>query len=313
MSASISVVVPCFNAAAWLRDSLGSVAAQDRRPLEVLVSDDGSTDGSAALAEALGARVIRSGARGGPAAARNAGMAEARGDFVAFLDADDLWTPDHLRELAGLLEAKPSALLAFGRVRKFGAATECTPAHPAVGAPVELLETLLDHNPVPQSTVVARREELHAAGGYDATRHLSEDYDLWLRLAARGQFVCTNAITCRYRVHAQQATVKLGALITASWEVRIAAAERAVTSGRLDRATVDRLLAAAYAAEWAWVWDTRDSAAIHALFREGARVPGAATVARGWRSRVRWQQPWRGLLGRLLAVLRAPGGPVAEG
>lgn len=113
---SISVIVPVYNGVRYLGEAIASIGRQDLAPLEIIVVDDGSTDGTAALVESLGAAV-----RGvwqpnsGPAAARNCGIALARGELVAFLDADDWWPPSSLRrqhdclcqhaELGGVLGA----------------------------------------------------------------------------------------------------------------------------------------------------------------------------------------------------------------
>src|SRR4051812_13046945 len=94
---TISVVIPCYNGALYLRETLESALAQNYAPLEILVVDDGSEDDSAAIAESCGApvRVIRQ-PNQGESVARNRGIDEARGDWVAFLDADDLWEPEKL-------------------------------------------------------------------------------------------------------------------------------------------------------------------------------------------------------------------------
>lgn len=96
-----SVVIPCYNAAAFVAETIRSALSQTLAPLEVIVVDDGSTDDSAAVAAACGplVKVIRQ-ANAGAAGARNAGVRAARGDWVAFLDADDLWLPERLEKLA---------------------------------------------------------------------------------------------------------------------------------------------------------------------------------------------------------------------
>lgn len=108
---TVSVVIPCYNGAPFLRETLGSVLAQTHAPLEVLVVDDGSTDDSAAIAETFGppVRVIRQ-ANQGESVARNRGIDEARGDWLAFLDADDLWKPHYLARLLAAAEPGVAAL-----------------------------------------------------------------------------------------------------------------------------------------------------------------------------------------------------------
>ena len=97
MSQSVTVIIPCYNGAAYLREAIDSALDQTHPPLEVIVIDDGSTDDSAAIAESYGPPVcvIRQ-ENQGESVARNRGIDEAKGDWVAFLDADDLWKPTKL-------------------------------------------------------------------------------------------------------------------------------------------------------------------------------------------------------------------------
>ncbi|HEY3727608.1 MAG TPA: glycosyltransferase [Solirubrobacteraceae bacterium] len=104
--ALISVVIPAFNAEAFLAEAIESVLAQDYGPVEVIVVDDGSTDRTAAVASCYSVACLRQ-ANSGQAAARNAGVAAARGAFVSFLDADDLWRPSKLSTEIAHLQAHP--------------------------------------------------------------------------------------------------------------------------------------------------------------------------------------------------------------
>jgi glycosyltransferase involved in cell wall biosynthesis len=116
---TVGVVLPVYNGAAYLRDALGSIAAQSAGATEIVVVDDGSTDGSAELAAAQpGVRVVRQ-ANAGPGAAINRGVAELTTEFVAFLDADDLWTTDRLaRQLACFGGENPPDLV-LGHAQNF--------------------------------------------------------------------------------------------------------------------------------------------------------------------------------------------------
>jgi hypothetical protein len=100
----VSVVIPAFNAAEWLDASIASVRAQAYQPIEVIVADDGSSDATASKAEALGARVVRT-AGAGPGGARNAGIEAARGEFLQFLDADDMIAPGKIARQVGRLSS----------------------------------------------------------------------------------------------------------------------------------------------------------------------------------------------------------------
>src|ERR1700733_7480819 len=109
----ITTVIPCFNAAATLLRAIDSVRGQSYPNIEIIAVDDGSRDGTLALLreqEALGVRVIAQ-ANGGAAAARNAGIAAARGELLAFLDADDEWRPDNLARQVKILAAHPAMVL----------------------------------------------------------------------------------------------------------------------------------------------------------------------------------------------------------
>jgi glycosyltransferase involved in cell wall biosynthesis len=108
---TVSVVIPCFNAASFIGETVRSALNQTIAPLEVIVVDDGSTDGSAAIAESFGSpvRVIRQNRRR-QAAARNRGIAEATGEWIAFLDADDVWLPEKLQRQLDVAAGESSAV-----------------------------------------------------------------------------------------------------------------------------------------------------------------------------------------------------------
>jgi glycosyltransferase involved in cell wall biosynthesis len=236
----ISVVIPCYNAAPFLDEALSSVFAQVRTPAEVIVVDDGSIDGTAEIAERRGVRVIRSERNAGNAAARNLGLRAARGELVAWLDADDSWDSQHLAEVVPLLERFPEAVLAFALVRMFGAQDGIWPALLPANVPVRAQEACLHRCILPQNAVVVRRAEVLAAGGYDEQFRMAEDYDLWLRLSRRYPFVCTHVITCNWRRHGAQTSVNLEKYWASEYESRrqyravIAAEETPEHVARLD-------------------------------------------------------------------------------
>ena len=130
----VSIIVPAFNAAPWLAETLDSAFAQTWRPLEVVVVDDGSTDDTLAIArryEARGARIV-SQANRGLSGARNAALSVVRGDYIQLLDADDLISPDKIERQVRLLRAAPAGTLAtgrWGRFRQDVTRTRFTPSH----------------------------------------------------------------------------------------------------------------------------------------------------------------------------------------
>jgi glycosyltransferase involved in cell wall biosynthesis len=113
----ISIVIPVYNAAAFLGETLASVFAQDYRPIEVIAVDDGSTDDSLKIAQSWrpALRTLHQ-ANAGPAAARNRGIEAARGTYIAFIDADDLWPEGKLRRQLDVLQARPDLDFVVGRV-----------------------------------------------------------------------------------------------------------------------------------------------------------------------------------------------------
>jgi len=116
----VSVIIPVFNGELYLAEALESVLAQTHRPFEIIVVDDGSTDGTAAVAQRFGA-AVRYDPRpnGGAAAARNRGIELAAGDFLAFLDADDVWVDDKLANQMQAFADDPALEIVFGEVQQF--------------------------------------------------------------------------------------------------------------------------------------------------------------------------------------------------
>lgn len=194
----VSVVIPCFNAERTLERALDSVRRQSARgqpcgPVETILVDDGSTDGTPAIlarAAAEGARVIRSGARGGASRARNLGIAAARAPFVAFLDADDEWLPGKLALQLAEIRGRPAMTIVS--CRSIGIDTDGTflpdlypEGRPATGPAA--WRSLLMENFIHTSSVLARRTAVERVGGFDPALATAEDQDLWIKLALDGE------------------------------------------------------------------------------------------------------------------------------
>ena len=189
----VSVVIPAFNAASCIRRALDSVLAQTWERYEIIVVDDGSTDNSSEVLARYGKQLnVVCQANGGPSVARNRGLMEARGRYVAFLDADDYWLPEKLERQVALLDARPevgfcsTATAVVDPEGKHVRDWPCCHEEP-------LLETLfMRSSAVSGSTsgVLARRAVLLEAGGFDERLRGFEDPDLWIRLAARTAYAC---------------------------------------------------------------------------------------------------------------------------
>lgn len=211
----VSVVLPAYGMGRYIAAALDSIAAQSYPDWEVVVVDDlGPEDGTHAIVEAFIARVgadkarlVRHAVNQGVSAARNTGTATARGAFVAFLDPDDEWLPDHLESLMALFEKDPGLDVATGPVEAFYDGPDAPP--PAIW-PIfpwhveDFPRTLALHNFMQPSATLLRRSAVQRIGGFDTTPEIQhiEDYDLWIRLVEQGsRFGFLSLPTSRYRKH----------------------------------------------------------------------------------------------------------------
>jgi glycosyltransferase involved in cell wall biosynthesis len=206
----VSVIVPTWNREKLVVRAVRSALAQTYRNIEVIVVDDGSTDGTLAALKELASGdprllVVPAGHSGLPAVARNRGIEIARGRYVAFLDSDDEWLPGKLEAQVAQLEARPGLALtyadAFVEEKGVRRSTTLLDAYPMRQSRV--FGPLVLGNFVPTSTVLARRSALRLAGGFDESRRLRafEDYDLWLRIALRGEMGCLREPLAVYHRH----------------------------------------------------------------------------------------------------------------
>lgn len=205
----VTVVVPCFNAEAFLAPALESALTQTLCPAEIIVIDDASTDGSAEIAKHFDRRVRlveRAENSGYCVIPKDIGIHEARTEFVAFLDADDLWLPTKLAQQMPLFN-DPAVGLVYGRARTFvtGGTDQGAPWPDEM--PVgRVVSDFYFRCYAPNSTVVARRAALLEVGGFDRSLVFCEDYDLWLRMAFRWKVDAVSDVVMRYRRHPNQAS-----------------------------------------------------------------------------------------------------------
>ena len=198
---TVSVIIPAHNAERFIADSVQSALAQTFTDLEVIVLDDGSADCTVARAAAFGDRVrVYRQANGGVARARNTGVALARGEWIAFLDSDDVWLPAKIeRQLA----SSPAALTFTDRFN-FGERGDLAELQSAV-TPMQggdIFEALLLQNFITATSVMIRRDLFERYGGFDTTLNGTEDWDLWLRVAADHPIGFCPEPLVRYRLHA---------------------------------------------------------------------------------------------------------------
>ncbi len=188
--ALISVVMPCFNAAPYVEEAVGSVLRQTYPQVELIVVDDGSTDGSADLVARLAAphpgRVtVLHQTNSGPYAARNHGLTHARGNFVAFLDADDTWHPDALRQLHAAMTDTLADAAYCGWQNVGEGAANTQPYIPPNYAETDAAALFLRACPWPINGVLLRRQLVDTLRGFSERLPTAMDYDLWLRMLAQ--------------------------------------------------------------------------------------------------------------------------------
>lgn len=181
-----SVVIPVFNGERFLPEAIRSALSQSLPPLEVLVVDDGSTDGTRAVAEGFGEPVrVLAQPNAGPSAARNRGARAARGEWVAFLDSDDRWEPGYLRAAAAYLARQPRVGLLCTGVRVLAEDGTPTPHVILKESPGAAYSTtgMLEKDVGTILPPMVRRDLFLASGGFDETLRANEDCHLWLRLS----------------------------------------------------------------------------------------------------------------------------------
>lgn len=192
-----SVIVPAYNAEQFIGEALDSAFAQDYEPTEVIVVDDGSTDQTAQIARRYGVRLLQQ-PNGGAAAARNAGLAVAQGEYIAILDADDIWPSDRLTVMVTALE-RSAAEIVIGLSDIFTSPGELVPAHFPYGV----------KSPAPGhlTALMARRSVYELVGNYDEDLRHAEDVDWFMRAREAGAAVDTiERVVTRHRIHARNLT-----------------------------------------------------------------------------------------------------------
>jgi glycosyltransferase involved in cell wall biosynthesis len=281
-----SIVIPAHRAARWLPATLSSVARQSCPDWELIVVEDGIHDDTAAIVQSFGGRVvqpvrlIRHKSSQGVSHARNVLMREARGGFIAFLDADDLWAADHLATAATCFAA--GADVAFSGVTFIDASGQVLPgtAEPSAADLANIAPVMFRYNFIQcTSTLSLRRSWVARVGGFDPALSHGEDLDLWLRLLAAGaEWRYTGRTSCAYRKHAQSAmgqTRLATARLTAFYEKQLGNA--LIPRDQRRSALIDNLRVNA---RFSWRDDPRSAAA--SFHRIVQLQPWNPTALAGW-------------------------------
>jgi glycosyltransferase involved in cell wall biosynthesis len=242
--ATVSAVLPAFNRAATLGRALESVLAQTRAADEVVVVDDGSTDGTDRLVAGFPSVVYIAQENRGVSAARNRGVSAAAGEWVAFLDSDDEWRPEKLQRQLEALERNPGHDVCHTDEIWIRNGRRVNPGRRHAKAGGRIFRRCLPLCAISPSAAMIRRSLLDAVGGFDEALPVCEDYDLWLRICAHHPVLFVDQpLVVKHGGHADQ-------LSRAHWGMdrfRIRALVKILEEGGLDpadrTAAVDTLLA----------------------------------------------------------------------
>jgi len=223
---AVSVVIPTYNRAEMLAQALRSVRAQTFTDYEIVIVDDGSTDGTA---EVVGSftderiKYLRQENRGS-SAARNAGIDWAEGKYVAFLDSDDAWLPEKLEVQVAAFERHPTVGLVSCRSLTIDPSNECV-------LPLELLRPpgdeivadfhreIIVSNRFMTPALVVKREIIERVGGFDESLRYAQDWDLWIRIARECECCLLGRYLAAVRVHPESATSSLAGTLEADLTV----------------------------------------------------------------------------------------------
>jgi glycosyltransferase involved in cell wall biosynthesis len=217
--------MPCYNGADHLPISVSSIRQQTFGEWELVVVDDGSTDNSLQVLELLSGEDSRihvfEQENAGPSAARNRALSNAKGEFIAFLDADDSWHPEFFEKMKGALNAHPNAGLAYCGWQNVGlTGGRGKPFVPPDYEVPNKVEVLLGGCRWPIHATLARKIFVERAGGFNEQLRSSEDFDLWLRLATGVPIVRVPRVLSYYRHHGDADTRDRAQVAFDHWTVK---------------------------------------------------------------------------------------------
>jgi len=198
----VSVIIPSYNRAHYIKETIDSILAQTYKNFEIIVIDDGSSDNTREVLEAYKDRISYFYQENqGVASTRNRGVEEARGEYVSFLDCDDIWFPEKLEKQIEYVNEHPHVALVCAEVHiinsdgKFVKHVKRDESLPLT------FENLFEQSLVHVPTTIVKRQVILALGGFDPTVAISDDYDLWLRLIKRYSCHYMPIPLAKYRIH----------------------------------------------------------------------------------------------------------------
>lgn len=296
---TVSIVLPTFDREPLLREAVASVLAQTFGDWELIVADDGSTDGTRAYLDALRDPRVRPlflEHRGHLTRVRSAALRVARAPWVAFLDSDDLWLPDKLALQLHRVAEQPQCRWSYTGYRLIGAAGSVLPERPtSVYRPISgwILESLLTFAATASiQTMLVRRTLLDEVGGFDEAIALRSDYDLALRLAARSEVCALAEPLTLIREHAGRTTARRRVAELHAWNERVFRKAAATAPSAALRRLCRRQCA------------TQLAAMARAHSREGAHGAAFAALGRALADAPLAPDVWRATLGCAARTVR---------
>ncbi len=260
MSDKISIIMPCYNAEAFILRGIRSALGQTYKNIELIVIDDGSKDNSLQLINGIYDEkiTVMSQTNRGVCAARNRGLSLATGKYIAFLDADDEWLPDCLEKLFSAIQSTPEAVLAYCGWQNVGlpggqGMPYIPPDYEAEGK----LEHLLRSCPWPIHVALTLKTAIDSEGGFDERYSNAEDYKLWLHIVSFSGIVRVPEVLAFYQFHeGQQASKDLANAAYQQWLVQKEFIEkynevvRQLGYSRIRQLTIGGLLKSGYVCYW---------------------------------------------------------------
>lgn len=216
----VSVIMPCYNNGAFVRQAVDSVLQQDYPNIELIVVDDGSKDNSLEVLASYGDRIrVIVQPNQGPAAARNNGIRHATGDYIAFLDSDDLWLPGKLSAQLEFLQTNPDFIACFCSWSVWDGSEMPAVNQPTADQRLALQQDrsgwlylpLLDDSVIHTISIVIKKQIVDTVGFFNEEFRVGEDHDYWLRLSRLGKIAKLKTLYALYRANLQSTTNKVHA------------------------------------------------------------------------------------------------------
>ena len=283
---TISAVIPAYNSADFIADAINSILKQTYPVAEIIVVDDGSSDNTEHIVRNLPGNIhYYKQTNQGPSVARNQGIKMAGGDWIAFLDADDQWTPDKIEKQMATLNRYPELQLIAGDMSEIdGQDKLLTPSvlakHQLLqgfrqlhGQPVpNALAALIGKNFIPTGTVLVRRHVVLAAGLFNESIRFGEDLELWAKIAARHPIACLPEILMLRRLHGNNATQLTGCMLADLVKVMQSLRNAIPAESKHQGLNPDQLVADSFADLGYWYFSVNDYRKARSALRSSLRA-----------------------------------------